>query len=211
MYRYFPTIPTQAIGKIIDLIASGLSAEADLINQDIESDEQDALKDHRELLEIYGFLTQWAVTALEGRAADKSTSTATTAATTGRGKGKGKGKNSAANQTWDSTTHLLAAMETMCKVLKLKLLRVFVTTSERDTFVSLFTRPVYVVLESEQRVKHTGVRMHLFKVLCIAVKHHGHAFGTIALFPLAYICEASHVLNSGYRRTNIDCAESHVF
>jgi condensin complex subunit 1 len=53
-----------------------------------------------------------------------------------------------------------------------------VTTSERDTFVSLFTKPVYIVLESEQRVKVTPVRMHLFKVLCIAVKHHGHAFGT---------------------------------
>ena len=65
----------------------------------------------------------------------------------------------------------------MCKVLKLKLARIFVTTSERDTFVSLFTRPVYLVLESEQRVKSTAIRMHAFKVLCIAVKHHGHAFG----------------------------------
>lgn len=65
----------------------------------------------------------------------------------------------------------------MCKVLRLKLLRVFVTTSERDTFVSLFTRPAYVVLESEARVKNTALRMYVFKVLCIAVKHHGHAFG----------------------------------
>jgi condensin complex subunit 1 len=65
----------------------------------------------------------------------------------------------------------------MCKVLKLKLSKIFLTTSERDTFISLFTRPVYMVLESEQRVKNTSIRMHAFKVLCIAVKHHGHGYG----------------------------------
>lgn len=176
LHRYFPTLPTPALGKIVDLIASGLSSEADLLNADVEASESDALQDHRALLEIYGFLAQWAVTALEARAAEKSTTT--TAAAPARGKGsKGKGKAAPASKTWDSTTHLLAALETMCKVLKLKLLRVFVTTSERDTFVSLFTRPVYVVLESEARVKNTSIRMHLFKVLCIAIKHHGHAFG----------------------------------
>lgn len=68
-------------------------------------------------------------------------------------------------------------MDVMSKVLKLKLARIFVTTSERDTFVSLFTRPVYLILESEARVKNNTIRMHTFKVLCIAVKHHGHAFG----------------------------------
>lgn len=174
--RYFPTLPTPVIGKIVDLIASGLSSEADILNADVEDSESDALQDHRVLLEIYGFLTQWAVTALEARAAEKSTSMTITAPARGKG-GKGKGKAASASKTWDSTTHLLAALETMCKVLKLKLLRVFVTTSERDTFVSLFTRPVYVVLESEARVKITSIRMHLFKVLCIAIKHHGHAFG----------------------------------
>ncbi|PUU81573.1 armadillo-type protein [Tuber borchii] len=173
LLKYFPTIPTQAIGKVLDLIASGFSAEAEIANQDIEGEEQDTLKDHRELLEMYGFLLRWAVTALESRAADKAT---TTAAPVGR-KGKGKGKAAAASGSWDSTTHLIVSLETMCKVLKLKLIRVFVTTSERDTFVSLFTKPVYIVLESEQRAKVTNVRMHLFKVLCIAVKHHGHAFG----------------------------------
>lgn len=173
-HRYFPTLPTPALGKIVDLIASGLSSEADLLNADVEASESDALQDHRALLEIYGFLTQWAVTALEARAAEKSTITVAPV----RGKGiKGKAKAAPAPKTWDSTTHLLAALETMCKVLKLKLLRVFVTTSERDTFVSLFTRPVYVVLESETRVKNTSIRMYLFKVLCIAIKHHGHAFG----------------------------------
>jgi len=134
----------------------------------MEGEEQDTLKDHTEFFEMYGFLLRWAVTAPESRAADKAT---TTAAPVGR-KGKGKAKAAAASGSWDSTTHLLVALETMCKVLKLKLIRVFVTTSKRDTCVSLFTKPVYIVLESEQRVKVTNVRIHLFRFLCIAVKHH---------------------------------------
>lgn len=53
------------------------------------------------------------------------------------------------------------------------------TTSDRDTFINLFTRAIYLILESEQRVKSLAIRMHAFKVLCIAVKHHGHAFGRV--------------------------------
>ncbi len=68
----------------------------------------------------------------------------------------------------------------MSKVMKLKLGKLFLTTSERDTFVGLLTRPVYMVLESEQRVKNTAIRMHAFKVLCIAVKHHGHGYGRLS-------------------------------
>ena len=74
-HRYFATIPTQAIGKVLDLIASGFSVEADIANQDIEGEEKSTLKDHRELLEMYGFLLGWAVTASESRAADKATAT----------------------------------------------------------------------------------------------------------------------------------------
>jgi condensin complex subunit 1 len=78
---------------------------------------------------------------------------------------------------WDSSAQLENALATMCKVLRLKLAKIFLTTSERDTFVGLLTRPVYMILESEQRCKSTSIRMHAFKVLCIAVKHHGHGYG----------------------------------
>ncbi|KAF8543051.1 condensin complex component cnd1 [Trichophaea hybrida] len=173
LLKYFHTIPAPAAGKVLDIIVSGLSAETDIVNQDIESDEQDSIKEHRELLEIYGFLLQWVVAGLESRSSEKAGTS--TSAAKGR-KGKGKGKAGPA-QSSDSTVQLKAALEVMCKALKLKLLRVFVTTSERDTFVSLFTRPVYLILENEQRVKNETIKMHVFKVLCIAVKHHGHAFG----------------------------------
>ncbi|KAJ8063968.1 hypothetical protein OCU04_007814 [Sclerotinia nivalis] len=165
-------LPTHALSKIFDLIISGLSAEADIIHNDLETDEQELVAHHKQLLEIFGFLLQWTIAAVETKAAEKSTS-----APAARGRGKAsKAKASAKNENWDSSAQLQTALDTMCKVLKLKLSKIFLTTSERDTFISLFTRPVYMVLESEQRVKNTPIRMHAFKVLCIAVKHHGHGY-----------------------------------
>ena len=151
---------------------SGLSAEADAIHGDIESlDDQDAIAHHKQLLEIYGFLLQWTIAAVETKAAEKS-STAPAA----RGRGKPK-KGAAKEDTWDSATQLQATLDIMCKVLKLKLSKIFLTTSERDTFIGLLTRPVYMILESEQRAKAMPIRMHCFKVLCMAVKNHGHGYG----------------------------------
>ncbi|PKS12326.1 hypothetical protein jhhlp_001626 [Lomentospora prolificans] len=169
-------LPTHALSKIFDLVMSGLSAEADAIHQEHESpEEQESSAHHKQLLEIYGFLLQWTIAAVETKAAEKSSTTAPVAR--GRGKPKGKGAAKDKESHWDSSSQLQAAMEIMCKVLKLKLSKIFMTTSERDTFIQqLLTRPVYMILESEQRVKDTPIRMHAFKVLCIAIKHHGHGY-----------------------------------
>jgi condensin complex subunit 1 len=172
--RYPAYLPVHALSKIFDLVMSGLAAEAEVIHQEHEShDDQDTVAHHRQLLEIYGFLLQWTIAAVESKAAEKSSSSVPVA----RGRGKAKAKGAAKDGSWDSASQLQTALDIMCKVLKLKLSKIFVTTSERDTFIGLLTRPVYMILESEQRVKNTPIRMHAFKVLCIAVKHHGHGYG----------------------------------
>lgn len=165
-------LPPLCLSKIFDLIVSGLSSEADAVHNELDTDEQDAFGHQKQLLEMYAFLLQWSISVVEVKAAEKSSG----GPTKGRSAGK-KSKGITKDGTWDSSAQLQTALETMCKVLKLKLGKLFVTTSERDTFVGLFTRPVYLILESEQRIKNTTLRMHAFKVLCIAVKHHGHAFG----------------------------------
>jgi condensin complex subunit 1 len=139
------------------------------------ADEQDSVPHHKQLLEIYGFLLQWTIAAVETKAAEKSSSVPVA-----RGRAKSK-KGASKEETWDSATQLQAALEIMCKVLKQKLSKIFLTTSERDSFIGLLTRPVYMILESEQRAKTTSIRMHCFKVLCIAVKHHGHGYGELEI------------------------------
>ncbi|PNY29010.1 Condensin complex subunit 1 [Tolypocladium capitatum] len=171
LLKYTSFLPTHALSKMFDLVMSGLGAETDAVHNDIDSpDEQDALLHHKQLLEIYGFLLQWTIAAVETKAAEKSSS-----APVARGRGKPK-KGASKEDSWDSATQLQSALDIMCRVLKLKLSKIFLTTSERDTFIGLLTRPVYMILESEQRVKTTSIRMHCFKVLCVAVKHHGHGY-----------------------------------
>lgn len=169
-------LPTHSLSKILDLIVTGLSSEADALNNELETDEQDAILQQRQLLEMYAFLLQWSISVVEVKASEKPTSSAPPK---GRGSAKnGRSKTGAKDNSWDPTSQIQMALDTMCKVLKLKLGKIFMTTSERDTFVGLFTRCVYLILENEQQVKNTTLRMHAFKVICIAVKHHGHAFGT---------------------------------
>lgn len=172
--RYPTLLPVKSLSKVLDLIVSGLSVEADIIHGDLESDEQDAIQHHKQLLEMYGFLLQWALSAVEVKAAEKPADSAPAR------RGGPKTKKSAKDGQWDWTPQIQISMETMCKVMKLKLGRIFLTTSDRDTFINLFTRTIYLILESEQRVKSMAIRMHAFKVLCIAVKHHGHAFGKLS-------------------------------
>ncbi|TKA78896.1 hypothetical protein B0A49_01661 [Cryomyces minteri] len=163
------------VPDFLDLVVSGLAAEADIVHNDLEVDEQESVQHHKQPLEMFAFLLQWTMAAVEAKAAEKPAS-----APAARGKGAKSAKSKiGANKdgSWDSSTQVQTALDTMSKVLKLKLVKVFLTTSERNTFVSLFTKPVYLVLESETRIKSTAIRMHAFKVLCIAVKHHGHAFG----------------------------------
>lgn len=166
-------IPPAALGKILDLIVSALSTQADIVHADLEAEDQDAIPHSKMLLEMYAFLFRWTVSVVETRALEKSAS-----APAARGRSKpGKSKaGSSKDGTWDAAAQLETALDRVSKVLKLKLGRIFVTTSERDTFVGLFTKPVYHILENEARVKNTAIRNHCFRVLCIAVKHHGHAY-----------------------------------
>lgn len=164
-------IPPATLGKILDLIVSALNTQADIAHADIEAEEQEALPHHKKILEMYGFLLRWTISAVETRALEKSAS-----APAARGRGKTAKSKSSKDGSWDASAQLEMALDRMSKVLKLKLGRVFVTTSERDTFIGLFTKPVYHILENEARVKSQVIRMHCFRVLCIAVKHHGHAY-----------------------------------
>lgn len=171
-------IPPATLSKILDLIGSALSTQADIIHADLETEEQDAIPHHKNILEMYAFLLRWTISAIETRALEKSAS-----APVARGRGKGaKSKTGTGKEgSWDASAQLETALDRMSKVLRLKLGRIFVTTSERDTFLGLFTKPVYHILENESRVKSNTIRNHCFRVLCIAVKHHGHAYSGLAL------------------------------
>jgi len=39
------------------------------------------------------------------------------------------------------------------------------------------TRPAYYITESEIYMKNNDIKLGVYKVICLAVKHHGHGFG----------------------------------
>ncbi|KAF2157814.1 condensin complex component cnd1 [Myriangium duriaei CBS 260.36] len=166
-------IPASSLSKILDLLISGIVSQADSIHNDLEAEEQDALQHQKRILQMYGFLLQWALSCVDS----KSNQEKAAAPAARKGLKAAKFKSNLKETTWDPSSQTQAVLEAMVKVMRLKLLRVFVATSERDTFISMFTRPVYLLLENEARVKTVGVRMHCFRVLCVAIKHHGHAAG----------------------------------
>jgi condensin complex subunit 1 len=154
---------------VFNLLISGLGAEAELIHHE-EQDGEVEVAQHKYILQAFAFLLQWCIAAIEAKSIESAAGAA-------RSKVKAtKGKAAHKDGSWDPSAQIQTALETMTKVMKLKLSRVFVTTSERDAFIGLFTRPTYLLLENEARVKSTAMRMHAFKVLCVAIKHHGHAF-----------------------------------
>ena len=201
--RQSTLLPAQSLSKLFDTIITGLSSAADVAHQDVESDEQESIQQHKHILEAYAFLLQWTVAGVETKAAEKSN-----AAPAARGRAKGaKSKTAAKDGAWDSSNQIQASMDVMCKVMRLKLNRIFQTTSDRDTFVNLFTRSIYLIMETEARMKITAVRMFCFKVLCIAIKHHGHALGaqTSIVQNLTYfehlaepMAEFLHILSEQY-------------
>ncbi|KAF1916359.1 armadillo-type protein [Ampelomyces quisqualis] len=166
-------IPPAILTKILDLLESALSAHVDVVHAYLDGDEQDNVEHHKKILEMYGFLLRWTIAAVETRALEKPAS-----APAARGRGKATKSKTGTNKdaSWDASAQVETALDRMSKALKLKLGRIFVTTSERDTFISLFTKPVYHILENEARVKNEAIRKHCFRVLCIAIKHHGHGY-----------------------------------
>ena len=194
-------LPPQSLSKILESIVSGLAIVSENANADVENDEQDALHHHKKLLEVYAFLLQWTIAAVEAKAAEKAHT-----APVRRGKAV-KSKTTPKDGVWDSAGQIQAAMDIMCRAMRLKLNRIFETTSDRDTFINLFTRSIYLIMETEARMKITAVRMFCFKVLCIAVKHHGHAIGaqTSIVQNLTYfehlsdpMAEFLHILSEQY-------------
>ena len=70
---------------------------------------------------------------------------------------------------------------------------------------SLYTRPAYLVAETEARLKNTAIKMRIFKVLCLAVKHQQHGIGICSVFRSGWANSQRHKLQlfKTYSTTNI--------
>jgi condensin complex subunit 1 len=133
--RSFGELNRTAMNKLLDVLISGLNSQADAFAAELESPELEGLESFRKPLEMYSFLLFWIITSAETVATQKN---ATAAKETSRGKqskAKQKTTSGSQNQAWDYTAQLQTAFDVICKILKLKLAKLWTLTSEKDTFV----------------------------------------------------------------------------
>ncbi|KAK7433641.1 condensin complex non-SMC subunit Cnd1 [Stygiomarasmius scandens] len=170
------------MNKLLDSISSGLQSEFESTVLDINAGED--YQRHKMPLEMYAFLLQWFVMAAEkARPLDgEAISAPAPKPKRGRGgRGGGRGGRSAASRkeaeqwSWiDQIPATLALVSKGLAKLQAATLRIWTTSTERETFISCLTRPAYQVAENETYMKSQEIRNNVYQVICRAVKHQSH-------------------------------------
>ncbi|KAF8556860.1 hypothetical protein OG21DRAFT_1506074 [Imleria badia] len=177
LLKHADAVPGALMRKLLDAIASGFSVQVDAAIRDSREEDQQVVIAHKLPLEMYAFLLHWFVSAAE-KVKSKGEEDAPHPPPRRRGRGGKAGGSRAAARTaesWSWVDQIPATLELFSKAMKLKTHRIWMTSPERDAFITCITRPAYHIAESEQYMKDHGIKMNVYKVICIAVKHHGHA------------------------------------
>ena len=175
-----PSVGGAVLTKTLDAIVSGLGHHTNAVlvlttpTGGVGEDDVDVLMVHKTPLEMWAFLLQWFVTVAErgiGRLTDSGPQAAT------KGKGGKKKPTSGPTSAFLWSAHLPLVLIAMHRALRIPTSRLWRTSSEREAFISCFVKPAYQLCESETHLKNTEIRLGLYKVICLAVKFHSHAFG----------------------------------
>ncbi|KAH9924065.1 non-SMC mitotic condensation complex subunit 1-domain-containing protein [Fomitopsis serialis] len=179
MLKHAETLPGPLMSKMLDSITSGFQAQVEATNRDLDTEDQQTIAAHKKALEMYGFLLNWFVGAAEkvkGPGEEDGAAAPAPKARRGRGGKAGTSRPAARRnaEEWTWVDQIPPTLSLISKVLRLKTQRIWQTTGERDTFINCITRPAYHVTESEQYMKSIHIRTGVYKVICLAVKSHGH-------------------------------------
>ena len=200
LLRYAEFLQGATMSKIIDSISSAFQSQIMSALNDLENEEQQVYVAHRLPLELYAFLFHWFVIAAEKvKTSGEEDVPAAPPARPRRGRG-GKAASSRAVATakkvegWTWVDQIPNTLTVISKALRIKTQRIWATTADRDAFIkyvfsilfnsplvhlegytSCLTRPAYHLTESEQYMKHQAIRLGIYKIICLAVKHHSHS------------------------------------
>ncbi|CAE6344453.1 unnamed protein product [Rhizoctonia solani] len=164
------------LSKMLDSLLSGFQAEATAASNDVDADDHDSFSHHRTTLEMYAFLLHWFCVTADKQGSKDEDNAAATKPKRGKGKATG-GKRTASSraETWSWVEAAPQTLSAIAKILRIKSGRLWVSTPERRAFIDTLTRPAYTITESETLMKEEVIRMNVYKVICMAVKHHDHA------------------------------------
>ncbi|AAS54763.2 AGR273Cp [Eremothecium gossypii ATCC 10895] len=154
------------------LVSSSLKNLAQGISTSLLSDASNAevialLPTWKSHMELYGYLQHVIMTFLQDDVASASL------ANTIKSGNRRQGAASSTELFKRSCSQIEGFLDAMTKVLGLNLSKVFQTTPERDLFIGLFTRPLFVLVETEQVVKVQSLKLFIINVIATCVKKHG--------------------------------------
>ncbi|KAG7094848.1 hypothetical protein E1B28_005656 [Marasmius oreades] len=189
LLKHSGTIPSGVMNKLLDSVSSGLQAEFDSTYSDISNDNRQTFDTHKKALEMYAFLLHWAVKVAEkvkGSDGDDRISAVVApktrrgrgakAAGSGRAGGRTGTKKQTGSEEWNWMGQIPQVLALISKLMsRLQTQRLWTTTAERDKFIGCITRPAYHVAENEQYMKAEDIKLGVYKVICLAVKHQGHS------------------------------------
>jgi condensin complex subunit 1 len=158
----FPKLNKRQQKQVVYLITSSLHNQSDNGAAAIESGQTDAFTSQKQFLEAYAYFTHCLLSYLGLESIPTVSGTSK------------KVSNEALEIFKANSTQLETIMESICTCFKLNLGKLFLTTPEKDLFIGTFTRPIYLLMESEPRMKVLSIKMYMFKVISMAVKFHGH-------------------------------------
>ncbi|SCU85565.1 LANO_0C04654g1_1 [Lachancea nothofagi CBS 11611] len=175
----FPTLQPQFQTQLTYLVSSSLGNLAKGIGSSLSGGTTNAeivsfVPQWKRQLEEYGYLTHVLLFFLEK-------DIATTASQSNITKTNGKTQQSSGNNVntlKKISTQIENVLEGVLKVFNLNLSRIFPTTPERDLFVGLFTKPIYLLIETEQILKMSAIKLFILKIIGTAVKNHGQSSST---------------------------------
>jgi len=143
LLKHSNMVPGPIMSKLLDSISSGLQAELEATQRDIDTGDQQTYMSHKRPLEMYAFLLNWFVTAVEkvkvpeegdGAPAPKSRKGKGGKATTSKASGRAGAKK--ADTTWTWREQIIPTLVLISKLLhRLQTQRIWTTTAERNTFV----------------------------------------------------------------------------
>ncbi|CAG8544327.1 22071_t:CDS:10 [Dentiscutata erythropus] len=182
--KNFNELKSATMNRVLDIILTGIQAECENTSSDLDADDEETYSEHRTALEMYGFLLVWLISNAENKADSKSIASGTMAMAGGKTKRQRQTKPKSSTPSavslsdeWDWSAQKPVTLRLMVKVLELKIKNIWTSTHERDTFVSLFTKSAYRILENVTNTKDSAIKKIVYQILSVCVKEHNHAFG----------------------------------
>ncbi|GAN09384.1 condensin complex component cnd1 [Mucor ambiguus] len=162
--KCFTAPPPRILSRLFDILLSAFRVEIKTTADDLENNEKESFNNHRLHLELYGFLVHWFLLLAEEHSTSSTMVRKAKSSSTG-------GHNL---KTFDWSTQKLKAFDLASWLLDLKLSKLWTLPPDRLTFVTLFTKPAYQLLENPAHAKSSPIKERIFRVISLCVKHYDH-------------------------------------